>query len=444
MMKCQTAVVALLCCFVIAVVMECCFIVFYGRTLNKKPLPFFDSHTDMIHTLPFVVDYNMTMNRLNQMENPTQQPETSASYCTEIDLAENFRFDCSYFNFYAWKRIPYLEFDFVRTCCFNRTSHVLYMKQPTEFQVIKDNVYIDDPSLQIQPLVKSIIRRPIVRSFYIILNGNDDQLRKAASLLFNTDVSSLSAEEFVPYHQLLWLMTAILPFEKCRIFALPQVIITDREELLLPETIQFMNSILPFLNKLFPQHGIQFEFSHKHETMCSSNTGLLGFPLSFRVTQQSWLTVRTLRLELYRQMGIPFCYSPVKGIRVAFSASANARLLLLDSGNWETARKIFDVRDYDPASPMHQIGDLLAKTDVLVVAFDDLLFNMVLLRTNSVVVVIDNESEKHEAYHRAFATLGNELTLRYVVVKEKDLLEGRLTPFIQQFSEFIQGKNTDS
>ena len=71
---------------------------------------------------------------------------------------------------------------------------------------------------------------------------------------------------------------------------------------------------------------------------------------------------------------------------------------------------------------MHQIGDLLAKTDVLVVAFDDLLFNMVLLRTNSVVVVIDNESEKHEAYHRAFATLGNELTLRYVVVKEKDLL----------------------
>ena len=79
---------------------------------------------------------------------------------------------------------------------------------------------------------------------------------------------------------------------------------------------------------------------------------------------------------------------------------------------------------------MHQIGDLLAKTDVLVVAFDDRLFNMVLLRTNSVVVVIDNESEKHEAYHRAFATLGNELTLRYVVVKEKDLLEGRLTPFI--------------
>ena len=122
------------------------------------------------------------------------------------------------------------RFDFVRTCCFNRTSHVLYMKQPTEFQVIKDNVYIgiasicfpdrDDPSLQIQPLVKSIIRRPIVRSFYIILNGNDDQLRKAASLLFNTDVSSLSAEEFVPYHQLLWLMTAIRPFEKCRIFAL--------------------------------------------------------------------------------------------------------------------------------------------------------------------------------------------------------------------------------
>ena len=69
---------------------------FQGRGYNL--VPFFDSHTDMIHTLPFVVDYNMTMNRLNQMENPTQQPETSASYCTEIDLAENFRYDCSYFK----------------------------------------------------------------------------------------------------------------------------------------------------------------------------------------------------------------------------------------------------------------------------------------------------------------------------------------------------------
>lgn len=51
------------------------------------------------------------------------------------------------------------------------------------------------------------------------------------------------------------------------------------------------------------------------------------------------MTVRTLRLELYRQMNIPFCYSPVKDIRVAFSASANARLLLLDSSNWEEAKK---------------------------------------------------------------------------------------------------------
>lgn len=48
-------------------------------------------------------------------------------------------------------------------------------------------------------------------------------------------------------------------------------------------------------------------------------------------------------------MGIPFCYSPVKGIRVAFSASANARLLLLDSGNWETARKIVGDRQEDEA-----------------------------------------------------------------------------------------------
>lgn len=111
------------------------------------------------------------------------------------------------------------------------------MKQPTEFQVIKNNVYIgtvssgllyaDDPTFHIKPLMKSGIRRPIVRSFYIILNGNDNQLRKAASLLFNTDVFSLSAEEFAPYHQLLWLMTAILPFEKCRILALVRLQLVD-------------------------------------------------------------------------------------------------------------------------------------------------------------------------------------------------------------------------
>lgn len=39
-MKCQTAVVALLCCFVIGVVMECSFLVFYGAALNKKPRSF--------------------------------------------------------------------------------------------------------------------------------------------------------------------------------------------------------------------------------------------------------------------------------------------------------------------------------------------------------------------------------------------------------------------
>lgn len=52
----------------------------------------------MVHTLPFIVDYNSTMERLSQMENPVQKPETSVSYCTEIDLAENFRYECSYYK----------------------------------------------------------------------------------------------------------------------------------------------------------------------------------------------------------------------------------------------------------------------------------------------------------------------------------------------------------
>lgn len=39
-----------------------------------------------------------------------------------------------------------------------------------------------------------------------------------ASQLFGFDVLSLTSEEFIPYHQLLWFMSAILPYEKHRIF----------------------------------------------------------------------------------------------------------------------------------------------------------------------------------------------------------------------------------
>lgn len=89
---------------------------------------------------------------------------------------------------------------------------------------------------------------------------------------------------------------------------------------------------------------------------------------------------------------------------------------------------------------MHQIGDLLAKTDVLVVAFDDRLFNMVLLRTNSVVVVIDNESEKHEAYHRAFATLGNELTSVMLLLRRRISLKGDLLLSSNSFQSSFRAK----
>lgn len=71
--------------------------------------------------------------------------------------------------------------------------------------------------MKIEPLKRDKVVKPFVQAFYLILNGNDQQLRKAASQLFGFNAFSLSADDFVTYHQLMWFMTAILPYEKYRI-----------------------------------------------------------------------------------------------------------------------------------------------------------------------------------------------------------------------------------
>ena len=79
---------------------------------------------------------------------------------------------------------------------------------------------IDDPKLKIEKMRRDVISKPMLYSYYLILNGNDEQLRKAGNKLFGFDTFSLSETEFQAYHQILWLMTAILPYEKHRIFPL--------------------------------------------------------------------------------------------------------------------------------------------------------------------------------------------------------------------------------
>ena len=146
------------------------------------------------------------------------------------------------FRYYFWRKMKVIEyvlgsllicrFDFLRTTCFDRENHTLYVLQPNMFKVIDNFTYIgmkihriqigslwvDDPKLKIRQLQKVNVVKPLLQSYYLILNGNDDQMRKMASQLFGFDTSTLSQEEFVPYHQLLWFMSAILPYEKHRIF----------------------------------------------------------------------------------------------------------------------------------------------------------------------------------------------------------------------------------
>ena len=55
--------------------------------------------------------------------------------------------------------------------------------------------------------------RPILYAAYVFLNGNEEFLRNTASRLFDIDASKLSEAEFREYHQILWLITAVIPFE---------------------------------------------------------------------------------------------------------------------------------------------------------------------------------------------------------------------------------------
>lgn len=58
--------------------------------------------------------------------------------------------------------------------------------------------------------------------------------------------------------------------------------------------------------------------------------------------------------------------------------------------------------------------NILQQTDILVIDVSDILLNMIFLRTYSVIIVIDDQCERQEAFHRAYRKLSQELTLQYV------------------------------
>lgn len=55
--------------------------------------------------------------------------------------------------------------------------------------------------------------------------------------------------------------------------------------------------------------------------------------------------------------------------------------------------------------------NILQQTDILVIDVSDILLNMIFLRTYSVIIVIDDQCERQEAFHRAYRKLSQELTI---------------------------------
>lgn len=86
--------------------------------------------------------------------------------------------------------------------------------------------------------------------------------------------------------------------------------------------------------------------------------------------------------------------------------------------------------------------NILQQTDILVIDVSDMLLNMIFLRTYSVIIVIDDQCERQEAFHRAYRKLSQELTLQYVVVTNQNvsLLVHGYDSFIRPYLSFISNK----
>ena len=95
------------------------------------------------------------------------------------------------------------------------------------------------------------------------------------------------------------------------------------------------------------------------------------------------------------------------------------------------------------------IYELLAevqRTDVFIISARDLIFNFIFLRTNSVLLVVDEDPEKSWAQHRAYRRMMEELTVKYEVLDRGNrslLLNGGLSSFLNMYSSFIMGKYAD-
>ena len=96
--------------------------------------------------------------------------------------------------------------------------------------------------------------------------------------------------------------------------------------------------------------------------------------------------------------------------------------------------------------PIYQILSEIQRTDVLIVSARDLIFHFIFLRTNSVLVVVDEDPEELWAQHRAYRRMMEELTVKYEVLDRGNrslLLNGGLSSFLKMYNSFIMGKYAD-
>lgn len=117
----------------------------------------------------------------------------------------------------------------------------------------------------------------------------------------------------------------------------------------------------PITNPLYcTRHTVSVSLAHHAQI-------LLGYPTVYRVTQQNWYLLRTMRLHIYQAMGIPICFSRVDKTRVTFSQRALVLLKELNNNNALPENDRFLVRSYDSSKQtLSTIIRHYADSDVLV------------------------------------------------------------------------------
>ena len=144
---------------------------------------------------------------------------------------------------------------------------------------------------------------------------------------------------------------------------------------------------------------------------------LLGYPTVYRVTQQNWYLLRTMRLHIYQAMNIPICFSRVATTRVTFSMRAYVLVQNLSDMKTLPANEKFSVRTYDSSKQsLVSIIQLYADSDVLVLNSVEERLNIWFLRSFSVVYVLDKDMGADKDGHYLYKKIAEKMSCEYHVV----------------------------